>query len=739
MKKIKTALIALSCLFLVGGGLTACNPEDPNPIVTITNGESATLEVGETLQLNVTLEHSDEEIVYTSSNTSVATINDTGLITAVAKGEATITAKIGDISDTIKITVTESAVTVVDVESISLNKSEISLNVGGTETLTATVLPENATDKTVTWETSNTEVATVANGVVTGVAKGEATITAKAGDKTATCKVSVNETVVEVPSITITNGETATMNTGDTLQLNATVENLEGTVAWTSSNDEVATVSNAGLVTALADGEVTITAAIGEIKDTIVITITTPAPKYLTIDQVKATAKDGDWVTVKGEVVATLGNSAYIADNTNGLYIYNFMDLKPDWVIGTEYLIHGQIDVYNGLFQVTGYNTSGGTISIEEVEEDTITPMIPIELDETSYSALDSMDSGKLYTFEAEYVSGTPKKGSAVSTNWKLGDTNVVLRTDRYDENEITTDLIPGAVYKVTTPLSWYNGAQFAFIGDGTKLEKQTINVESLSISASKTEAIVGETITLTATKTPTNADGEAAFAITSDESSIGILNGNELTASGAGTVKVQASIGEVKSSELSITFTAPAQENKAVYDWSKGWEGLTFDSDVMTSTMNNLYTTLAMNVFDTINSMSPNQSEITDATCKGQVWQANPNVLNEHHGLILPVQNVLITSLGENGKFSLQPVITLTTEHNIQSVTVEIVPCKISTGVNFDINGKKYSETGTYSGTISDKVTAKIDLDTPTNEIVLTQDFIVNNQFAIVGLTFEW
>ena len=50
-KKIKTALIALSCLFLVGGGLTACNPEDPTPIVTISNGETATLEVGETLQL----------------------------------------------------------------------------------------------------------------------------------------------------------------------------------------------------------------------------------------------------------------------------------------------------------------------------------------------------------------------------------------------------------------------------------------------------------------------------------------------------------------------------------------------------------------------------------------------------------------------------------------------------------------------------------------------------------------
>lgn len=740
MKKIKTALIALSCLFLVGGGLTACNPEDPTPIVTISNGETATLEVGQTLQLNVTLEHSNEDIIYTSSNTAVATVNDTGLVTAVAKGEATITAKVGDISDTIKITVTEPAVTVVDVESVTLNKTEITLEIGGTETLTAAVLPENATDKTVAWETSNAEVATVANGVVTAVAKGEATITAKAGDKTATCKVSVNETVVEVPSITITNGETATMNTGDTLQLNATVENLEGTVAWTSSDDEVATVSGTGLVTALADGEVTITAAVGEIKDTIVITITTPAPEYLTIDQVKATAKDGDWVTVKGEVVATLGNSAYIADNTNGLYIYNFMDLKPDWVIGTEYMIHGQIDVYNGLFQVTGYNTSGGTISIEEVKEDTITPMTPIELDETSYSALDSMDSGKLYTFEAEYVSGTPKKGSAVSTNWKLGDTNVVLRTDKYDENDITTDLIPGAVYKVTTPLSWYNGAQFAFIGDGTKLEKQKINVESLSISASKTEAIVGETVALTATKTPANADGEAIFAITSDENSIGTLNGNELTASGAGTVKVQASIGEVKSSELSITFTTPSEHGTASYDMSKGWDTAKFSNSNIVAAFGAEAVAYATpgDIAETFSSISVlnGQNIVKTLSISGRI--AVPVDNSNMSGLIIGASDTIqnIPSQATNGT----PILNFVFDKPVEKMTLKIIPCATSTKIDFTINDEQHlQESITSTGGIESVVTIEHTFAESTTECVLKNAWGKGTQFAIVGISFTY
>lgn len=80
----------------------------------------------------------------------------------------------------------------VAVESVTLNKTELTLEVGGEETLIATVAPDDATDKAVTWSSDNTAVATVNNGKVTAVAAGTATVTAKAGDKTATCAVTVN-------------------------------------------------------------------------------------------------------------------------------------------------------------------------------------------------------------------------------------------------------------------------------------------------------------------------------------------------------------------------------------------------------------------------------------------------------------------------------------------------------------------------------------------------------------------
>ena len=103
---------------------------------------------------------------------------------------------------------------IVLVESVTLDKTELALTVGGDDvTLKATVLPEDATDKTVTWTSSKTAVATVdATGKVKAVAAGEATITATAGDKTATCKVTVTAIPAKTPA-TITNAPTAT--TGD--------------------------------------------------------------------------------------------------------------------------------------------------------------------------------------------------------------------------------------------------------------------------------------------------------------------------------------------------------------------------------------------------------------------------------------------------------------------------------------------------------------------------------------------
>ena len=655
MKKIKTALIALSCLFLVGGGLTACNPEDPTPIVTISNGETATLEVGETLQLNVTKEHTDDAITYTSSNNEVATVSDTGLVTAVAKGEATITAEAGDITDTIKITVTEPAVTVVDVESVTLNKTETTLEIGGTETLTATVLPENATDKTVTWETSNAEVATVANGVVTAVAKGEATITAKAGEKSATCKVTVNE----------------------------------------------------------------------------------PSPAYLTIAEAKDKAV-GETITVRGEVTAVSGKSAYIADETGGFYVYNWSYNGDDtaivdgsWVLGMDVEVHAKIAEYSNLIQISNWDNARieGTYAIEI--EDEVTPMTPIALTEEGYKALTEKDAGNLYKFTAEYVSGTPSTGNNVSITWKLGSTNITLRTDKYDKVGIDETFVAGDVYEITTPLSWYgSNPQFAFLGTGTILNKQVVTLESLSLSASAEKVNVG-----TAVKTPLNGEGDIEYKII-EGGDFATLNGNILTGVAAGTVKVQAEAGTIKSNDVTIEVVAEA---KITYDWSKGWDSLTYDENATSSAMGGKFNNLATNLFDNIKNMSPNQTEIESASITGQVYQSGV-VVSDYYGFLMHVMDSMFDiPTVEYLKPTLQPVVTLNTAHDIKSVTLDLIPCKTATGVSFDINGKAFKETGTYSGTISDKVTAKVDLDTPTKNIVITQEFVANNQFAIIGMTFEW
>ena len=123
----------------------------------------------------------------------------------------------------------------VAVESVTLDQNTLSLEVGKTETLTATVAPDNATDKTVTWTTDDAEVATVEDGTVTAVAVGEAVITAKAGDKTATCNIVVADKVLSTAA-DLTAFATA-VNGGDTyadqtVALGADID-LTDTADWT--------------------------------------------------------------------------------------------------------------------------------------------------------------------------------------------------------------------------------------------------------------------------------------------------------------------------------------------------------------------------------------------------------------------------------------------------------------------------------------------------------------------------
>ena len=170
----------------------------------------------------------------------------------------------------------------IQISDITLDKETVEVVKGDSLLLTATVTPENATDKTVIWNSSNDSIATVVDGVVKAHELGEVIITATAGDFFASCIVTVKTMVVAVDSITL-DKTSAEIVEGDSLVLTATVfpeDATDKTVKWTSSDDSIATVTN-GVVKAVNLGEAVITASVGELKATCMIKVKVFYGKYV--------------------------------------------------------------------------------------------------------------------------------------------------------------------------------------------------------------------------------------------------------------------------------------------------------------------------------------------------------------------------------------------------------------------------------------------------------------------------
>lgn len=248
---------------------------------------TATLDPNSTQQLtatvSVTPSTADKSVTWESSNTSVATVSTTGLVTAVAQGTATITAKSNldnTKSGSCAVTVNAPA-TPIPVTSIALNKTSAAVSISGTETLTVSYTPSDAnTGLGITWSSSDPTVATVNNGVVTGIKAGTATITATSeGGKTATCAVTVQ--AVAVTDVTLA-PTIASVRVNNTTSLTATVQPANATdksLTWSSSNPAVATVNN-GTVTGVSAGTATITVTTvdGGKTATCAVTVTDAAP-----------------------------------------------------------------------------------------------------------------------------------------------------------------------------------------------------------------------------------------------------------------------------------------------------------------------------------------------------------------------------------------------------------------------------------------------------------------------------
>ena len=247
-------------------GKTASCTVTVNPIQP--TGIKATPETSTLYGLNGTVKLSanvmpsnatNKAVTWSSRNTSVATVSSDGTVKAVGYGTTVITAKtVNGLTSNCTVTVNPIAVT-----GVSLNKTSLSFTgTGSSQTLTATVSPSNATNKTLTWSSSNTSVATVSNGVVKAVGFGTATITAKSNNgKTASCSVTVNP--IQPTGIKATPETSTLYGLNGTVKLSANVMPSNATnkaVTWSSRNTSVATVSSDGTVKAVGYGTTVITA-----------------------------------------------------------------------------------------------------------------------------------------------------------------------------------------------------------------------------------------------------------------------------------------------------------------------------------------------------------------------------------------------------------------------------------------------------------------------------------------------
>ena len=317
-----SAVLASLALGWACGGDSATAPPTPEPArpttVTVSPATHELTALGTTVQLSAEVRDQNARVMagatvtWTSSASSMATVDASGLVTAAGNGTATITASAGSASGSAVVTVMQS------VASVEVSPSVYELTaLGQTVQLTAEAFDENGhavAGAEFSWESSDAAVATVdAGGLVTAVAEGVATITASAGEASGSAVVTVMQPVASVQ----VSPSAETIGLGSTLQLTAEAfdENGEAVAgvefSWESSDAAVATVDAGGLVTGVAVGVATITASAGSGQGTAKVTVAdldraalealyhaTDGPNWVNSENWLTDAPLGDWYGV---------------------------------------------------------------------------------------------------------------------------------------------------------------------------------------------------------------------------------------------------------------------------------------------------------------------------------------------------------------------------------------------------------------------------------------------------------
>lgn len=255
-KKLSFVILSLMTMLI---GFTSCGGNDNVPVTGIRLDKTElTLLKGESSKLTATVspeDATDPTVKWKSSDLSIATVDDYGNVKAVAAGKTTVTVSSADGRFTATCTVNVN----VNVSSLILSDTSITLKKGDSKKLSVAISPDDATNKSVTWSSGDTNIATVDDmGTITAVNGGSTVITVTSiyGKIAATCSVNVT---VAVQSVSLDKSE-LTLIKGQTATLNATIVPSDATtkdVSWASSNISAVTVDN-GSIKAVGVGTATI-------------------------------------------------------------------------------------------------------------------------------------------------------------------------------------------------------------------------------------------------------------------------------------------------------------------------------------------------------------------------------------------------------------------------------------------------------------------------------------------------
>ena len=383
---------------------------------------NVTVELGKTGYIGAIYEPenaSDKVLYWSSSNENVAKVNE-GVITSVGKGTATLTAISRAGGKTASCTVTVEDPNFVHINEITMKSEEVELKTGETGWVGVTYNPSNATNKVLTWKSSNEKVATVREGTIKAVGLGTATLTATSedGGKTATCKVIVTDGKKHIESISLkTDSIEMKPGEGKTIYAEYNPSNVDDkTLYWKSSNEKVVTV-NEGYAKAIGEGTATVTATSrdGGKTASCKVTVTSGTVKLQSI-QISSSTE----ILTKGE-----GKTIYVTYNPN-----NVTDKTLYWSSSNEKVAtikEGYVKaVGEGIATLTARSKDGNkTASCKVVVTDKVKEMKSISLKTTK----ETMNVGEGKTIYAKY---NPYNVKDKTLYWISNNEKVVTVSEGY-------------------------------------------------------------------------------------------------------------------------------------------------------------------------------------------------------------------------------------------------------------------------------------------------------------------